>query len=207
MRGTGLKRSPLAYSLFGRDGNRDNLSGQEGRARRNCDCPKRLNFLYQSSVCLLSLRLTSKIQFAYEPPVPSQADETRSSSQQDTQGIRKRQRALLIAFSLLITVSAVAWLAIPHFPLDYTCEFRDRPILRWLWPGNQAIYNDLILWQGAQNEECDLFSTESMLSVFCAAFSIFFCFDIESSAGYGATADFNYAAHSVDAYRPSVRWL
>ena len=96
-----------------------------------------------------------------------------SASQQDTEAIRKRQRALLIAFSLLIAASAVTWLSIPHFPAEYKCEFRDIPILRWLWLGNQAIYNDLILWHGAQNEECNLLSTQSILSVFCTTFSIF----------------------------------
>ncbi|MER9842383.1 hypothetical protein NKJ59_14180 [Mesorhizobium australicum] len=156
------------------DGNQHILSGHEDTARRNGDGLNRNGLALSKQRVLLSLPLTAKIQFTCESPVPSEADEAMPNSQNYTQGSRKRQRDLLIAFCLLIAAFAVAWLSIPHLPADYTCEFRDRPFLRWLWLGNQAIYNDLILWKGADNEDCNLLSTQSVLSVFCASFSIFF---------------------------------
>ncbi|RWM23443.1 MAG: hypothetical protein E5X53_03595 [Mesorhizobium sp.] len=97
-----------------------------------------------------------------------------SNSEEDAQKMRWRGRATLAAFCLLVAASAMTWVVIPHLPTAYTCAFRDTPALRWLWPGNQATYNQISQWHGTLNDQCNLFSTRSMLSVFFATFSIFF---------------------------------
>ncbi|RUX24790.1 hypothetical protein EOA13_29520 [Mesorhizobium sp. M7A.F.Ca.US.011.01.1.1] len=82
-------------------------------------------------------------------------------------------RNIFAAICILAAASATVWLVIPHLSITYTCAFRDISALRRLWPGNQPIYDELALWHGAINDECNFFLS-SILSIFFSIFSILF---------------------------------
>jgi hypothetical protein len=85
---------------------------------------------------------------------------------------------LLAAFSILVALIAALWLAVPHLPEAVTCPFRDNAMLRWLWPGNESMYDDLILWHGSVSDACTLFATRSNWSVVLAIYSTLFYFTL-----------------------------
>ncbi|WP_284272114.1 hypothetical protein [Mesorhizobium huakuii] len=105
-----------------------------------------------------------------------------SQSKEDVQKTRARRRTLLASFCFLVAASATTWLVTPYLPTAYTCAFRDMPALRWLWPGNEETYNQISQWNGTSNDQCNLFSSRSMLSVFFAIFSIVFYVNLLSNA-------------------------
>lgn len=105
-----------------------------------------------------------------------------SHSEGRAQKLPVSARKIFAAICILATASAAIWLVIPHLPIVYTCSFRDIPALRRLWPGNQTIYDQITEWQGADNDECNLFSVSSILSILFAIFSIIFYTTLLSKA-------------------------
>lgn len=82
-----------------------------------------------------------------------------------------RRKVLRISFLLLLGFSFVTWLAINRIPSDQICEFRDSWMLMMLWPGNDAIFDQIKTFSFPEHDQCIFFAWRSTQSLYFALFT------------------------------------